>query len=68
MEQIKIKSIWAYCDDCDRVLAETHEENPELRPIARRVVYESAQRHKDMTEHRVIVCDFDEYARRTIPN
>lgn len=69
MEKIKIKSIWAYCQDCDKVLAETHEADPELRPIARRVVYEAANRHKELApEHHVVVFDAKEYARCTIPN
>jgi len=69
MEKIKIKSIWAYCEDCDKVLAETHEADPELRPIARRVVYEAANRHKELApDHCVKVFDAEEYARRNIPN
>ncbi len=50
------------------MLAETHEEDPFLKPIARRVIYESAERHKEISDHDVMVVDPQEYARRTIPN
>ena len=66
---IKIKSIFAFCRTCDLVLAETSEKDPDLKGIARRVVYEAANRHKELApNHRVMVVDFDEYAKRTIPN
>lgn len=69
MEKTKIKSIYAYCQTCDLLLAETHETDPDLLPIARRVVYEAANRHKKLApEHHVVVFDAKEYARCTIPN
>lgn len=68
MREVKIKSIYAYCKTCCQVLAETHETDPFLKPIARRVIYESANRHKEISEHSVMVVDPQEYARRTIPN
>lgn len=66
---IKIKSIFAICRTCDLVLAETSEKDPLYKAIARRVVYESANRHKELAhDHSVVVFDAQEYARCNIPN
>lgn len=66
---IKIKSLFAICQTCDLVLAETSEKDPFFKPIARRVIYEAAQRHKELApDHKVVVFDAQEYARCNIPN
>ena len=73
MREIVIaREISAICLTCDKVIAEIDLESlcdPDKYIISRRVVYESAQRHKELApEHRVMVYDRVEHDRRTIPN
>lgn len=73
MREILInKEVYAMCVQCDLILAEVDPEaynDPDKYRISRRVVYEAAQRHKELAPtHRVLVYDRVENAKRTLPN
>jgi len=60
-ELIKTESVYSFCLTCDKILAEIDPESLgdlDKFEISRRVVYESAERHADLsTEHEVFVYD-----------
>jgi len=64
----QVKEIFAFCFTCDMVLAEVDSNalsEPEKYIISRRVVYESAERHKKLApEHNVVVYDQAEALKR----
>jgi len=72
MKVIEAREIFAYCFKCEKVIAEidlNSYNDPEKFVISRRVVYESAERHKELApKHKVIVYDLQESARQTMPN
>jgi len=62
------KEIFAFCFTCDMVLAEVDAKalnDPEKYAISRRVVYESAERHRELAPgHNVVVYDQAEMLKR----
>lgn len=71
MKLEEAREIFAFCFDCDKTIAEidlNSYDDPDKYKISRRVVYESAKRHREMTEkygeHEVLVYDLQEFARR----
>jgi len=68
MKVVEAREIFAYCETCSKVIAEidlNSYNDPEKYVISRRVVYEAAERHKELApEHKVIVFDQAEILRR----